>query len=124
MTSRLLLIPAIVAAVATLGAPHNALSEPVDAQSHAAALLSGVRTPVALEAHDYGDAQSSSVSADAQASAAALLSGRSAVGQVKTSARIDPPSALRAQTDAHAHAAALLSGSRTRAKEPMRVTAR
>jgi hypothetical protein len=124
MTSRLLLIPAIVAAVATLGAPYNALSEPIDAHSHAAALLSGARTPGTFEARDNGDAQSSAAFADAQASAAALLSGRSAVGQVKTSARIDPPSGLREQTDAHAHAAALLSGSRTRAKEPMRVTAR
>jgi hypothetical protein len=124
MTSRSLLIPAIVVAVAALGASHNALSEPIDAQSHAAALLSGVRTPVALEAHGNGDASSSSVFADAHASAAALLSGRSANGRVKTAARVDAPSALRTRTDAQAQAAALLSGSRTRGKEPMRVTAR
>ena len=123
MKLRLVLIPAIVAATAALGAPHNALSEPVDAQSHAAALLSGLRTSGALEAQDQRDAPSSSVFADAQASAAALLTGRSSSGQEKTLVRIDPPSVAQNQRDAHAQAAALLSGSRTRAEEPMRTTA-
>lgn len=123
MNSRLLLMPAIVAATVALGAPHSALSEPMDAQSRAAALLSGPRTPGAFEVQDEGDAPSSSVFADAHASAAALLSGRSANGQEKTSVRLDLPSALQTQRDAHAQAAALLSGSRTRAEEPMRTTA-
>lgn len=123
MTSRLVLISAIVAATAASGASHNALSETIDAQSQAAALLSGRHTPAVLEAHDRGAAPSSSASADAQASAAALLTGRSTSGQEKNSVRIDPPSVVQTQRDAHAHAAALLSGSRTRAEEPVRTTA-
>lgn len=123
MTIRSLLIPAIIAATAALAAPHNALSETTDAQSHAAALLSGTHTHGALEARDYADTRSSSVSADAHASAAALLTGRSAKGQAKSSTRIDAPSAPSAQKDAHARAAALLSGSRTPAEKPLEVSA-
>jgi hypothetical protein len=123
MNKRFLLIPAILAATAALSAPHNARSEPIDAQSQAAALLSGLHTHGAFEGRDQGDEPSSSVSADAQASAAALLTGRSASGQAKTVARSYEPSAQRTQRDAHARAAELLSGSRTRAEEPLRVTA-
>ena len=123
MTSRLVLISAIVAASAALSAPHSVLSETIDAQSQAVALLSGRHTPGTVEAHDRGDAPSSSVSADAQASAAALLAGRSASGQAKNSVRIYPPSVVQTQRDAHAHAAALLSGSRPRAEKPVRTTA-
>jgi hypothetical protein len=123
MKSSLLLVPAILAASAAFAAPGSAHYEPVDAQSHAATLLSGLRTTAALEVHDQGDAPSPSVVADAQASAAALLAGRSAGAQAKTWARIAPSTADRTQTDAHAQAAALLSGSRTGAKERPRVTA-
>jgi hypothetical protein len=123
MKSRLLLVPAILAATAAFGAPEYARSEPVDAQSHAATLLSGLRPTAPLAARDDRDAPSSSVAADAQASAAALLAGRSAGGQANTGARIEPSTADRTQTDAHAHAAALLSGSRTSARERPRVTA-
>ena len=123
MKSRLLLIPAILAATAAFGAPDNARSEPLDAQSRAAALLSGLQTTAALEVHDQADAPSSSVFADAHASAAALLTGRSANGQATTRTRIDAPNALRTQSDAHARAAALLGGSRISARERQRVTA-
>jgi hypothetical protein len=122
MTARSLLIPAILAATAALAAPDNALSETTDAQSYAAALLSGTHTP-GVKAHYYGNARSASVSSDAHASAAALLTGRSASEQAKTWARIDPPRAVRTQPDAHARAAALLSGSRTRAEESLEVSA-
>jgi len=123
MTTRSLLITAIVAATAALGASHNALSEPVDAQSQAAALLSRSHTSVVLEVRDRAVAPSSSVSADAQASAAALLTGRSANGQANNSVRIDPPSVVQTQRDAHAQAAALLSGSRNRAEDPVQTSA-
>jgi hypothetical protein len=122
MTARSLLITAIVAATAASGASHNALSEPVDAQSQAAALLSHGHTRGVFEAQVRSDAPSSSVSADAQARAAALLTGRSASGQLENSVQINPPSVVQTQSDAHAQAAALLSGSRTRA-EPVRTTA-
>lgn len=122
MTTRLVLITAIVAATAALGASHSALSEPVDAQSQAAALLSRSHTPVVLDVRDRAVAPSSSVSADAQASAVALLTGRSANGQANNSVRISLPSVVQTQGDAHAQAAALLSGSRTRAEEPVRTT--
>lgn len=123
MTTRSLLITAIVAATAALGASHNALSETIDAQSQAAALLSHRHAPGVFEAQQRGDAPSSSVSVDAQASAAALLTGRSASGQAKNSVRIAPPSVAQTPRDAHAQAAALLSGSRTRAEEPVQTTA-
>ncbi len=86
MTARSLLITAIVAATAASGASHNALSEPVDAQSQAAALLSHGHTRGVFEA------------------------------QVRSDVQINPPSVVQTQSDAHAQAAALLSGSRTRAE--------
>jgi hypothetical protein len=112
MTSHLLLMSAIVVATATLGASRNALSEPLDAQSQAAALLSGLHAHGKSQASDQGDVSPSRASADAHASAAALLTGR-AHGQAKTIVRIQPPDIQRTQRDAHAQAAALLSGSRT-----------
>jgi len=113
MTSHLLLISAIVAAAtATLGASRNALSEPLDAQSQAAALLSGLHAHGKSQASDHGDASPSRASADAHASAAALLTGR-AHARANTLVRVQPPVAQRTQGDAHAQAAALLSGSRT-----------
>jgi hypothetical protein len=59
MTSHLLLISAIVAATATLGASRNALSEQLDAQSQAAALLSGLHAHGKSQASDHGDASPS-----------------------------------------------------------------
>jgi len=123
MNSRLLLLPALVAATATFGAPHNALSEPNDAQSHAAALLTGLHATGKFEASDHGNASRSPASADAQASAAALLTGRSASGPAKTPktlVRIRGPNTQRTQGDAHAQAAALLGGSRTRGDDAKR----
>jgi hypothetical protein len=117
MNSRLLLIPALVAATVTFGAPHSALSEPNDAQSHAAALLSGLHAPGKFEAPEHRNASRTPASADAQASAAALLTGRSASGRAKT---LVWPNTERTQGDAHAQAAALLSGSRTRGDDAKR----
>ena len=112
MTSHLLLMSAIVVATATLGASRNALSEPLDAQSQAAALLSGLHAHGKSQASDQGDAWPSRASADAHASAAALLTGR-ANAQANTLVRAQPPVTQRTQRDAHAQAAALLSGSRS-----------
>ena len=123
MTTRSLLITAIVAATAALGASHNALSETIDAQSQAAALLSHRHTAGVFEAQERCDAPSTSVSADAQSRASALLTGRSVSGQAKNSVRIDTPVVVQTPRDAHAQAAALLSGSRTRAEEPVQTTA-
>lgn len=120
MNSRLLLIPALVAATVTFGAPRSALSEPNDAQSHAAALLSGLHATGKFAGSDHGNASRSPASADAQASAAALLTGRSASGRAKTLVRIDRPNTQRMQGDAHAQAAALLGGSRTRGDDAKR----
>ena len=121
MNIRLVLITAIVAATAGLGASHSVRAERLDAQAQAAVLLSGRQTLAAMEARDRA-AQSSSVSADAQARAAALLSGRPIRKQAKSAVRIEPTSVARMQSDAHAQAAALLSGSRTRVQEPVRTT--
>jgi len=122
MKSRSLLIPAIVAAAATVGASGFALAEPLDAQSHAAALLSGSHLLGTFEGSDQRDAPPASSSADARASAAALLSGRRTGGQAKASGRIDPPAAVRTE-DAQAQAAALLSGSRATASQSTQITA-
>jgi hypothetical protein len=123
MTSRLRLIAAIAAATAALGAAGNALSEPFDAQSHAAALLSVGHTPATLKAHERADAPSSAAPADARASAAALLIGDHSGEQARTSARIVSSALPLTQQDARAHAAALLSGSRNVVGERSRITA-
>lgn len=123
MKSHLLLVPAILAATAAFGAPNDARSAPLDAQSHAAALLSGLHSREALAAPDQDVAPSSSATKDAQASAAALLAGRSASGQAKIAPQIAAPTAARTQADAHAQAAALLSGSRTSAEKHPQITA-
>ena len=123
MKSRLLLIPAIVATAAALGVSGNALAESLDAQSHAAALLSRPHAPESLKAYEQGDAPSSSERVDTHASAAALLTGRSAGSQARASVRIAPQTVVRIALDAHAQAAALLSGSRTPISERSRTTA-
>ena len=117
MKLRLRHISAIFAATAALGAFGNALSDSLDAHSHAATLLSGGGTSKASEAHRQTNASSSDASADAHASAAALLTGDSPRGDKEAAAPIASSDAPRAQQDAHAHAAALLSGSRNLADQ-------
>jgi hypothetical protein len=137
-----LLLPAIVATVTALGASASAHSEPRDAQSQAAALLSRPHAPGLLKGHE--GAPSSAAAMDAHASAAALLSGRlinipdqigtpyirvgrSSSRQASAPVRI-APSVARMELDAHAHAAALLRGShinfgsRATAGETLRTT--
>jgi hypothetical protein len=123
MKSRLLFIPAIVAATAALGVSGTALSESLDAQSRAAALLSRPLTPGALDTYQQGDAPSSSATVDAHASAAALLTGRSTGRQARASVQIATARVARVPRDAHAQAAALVSGSRTTVSERSRITA-
>jgi hypothetical protein len=121
MNSRLLLISALVAAAAAMGgASDRARSEPNDAQSQAAALLTGQRARGAVRASDHGHPSTSSSHADAQASAVALLTGLRSTERPNAFARIYPPKTQRTQEDAHAKAAALLSGSRTRAGDVKR----
>jgi hypothetical protein len=123
MKSRLLAIPAIVAATAAFVIPGSAFAEPRDAQVQAAALLSRPHAPETLQtsAREYG--RSSSAAVDAHASAAALLSGRSTGGSRAASVAIATPIVAHKAVDAHAHAAALLRGSRTANGEEYRLTA-
>lgn len=72
MKSRLLLIPAIVAAAAAFGISSSAFSEPRDAQAQAAALLSRPHATETLQTSEHEYARSSSAGKDAQAHAGDL----------------------------------------------------
>jgi hypothetical protein len=108
MNSRLLLIPAILAATAAFGTSADALSAPFDAHAQAAALLSRPQTSGSSSAHEPAPAYSSAFAAtDAHARAAALLSGVHIGNGAETAVNVTRPAAA---LDAHAQAAALLSG--------------
>ena len=123
MKSRLLLIPAILAATAGLGVSGNALSSQPDAQAQAAALLSPSYASASEGARDQGNVSPQSAPVDAHAHAAALLSGSREGQEAKTWVRITPSRAARTSLDAQAQAAALLSGSRITVAESARTTA-
>lgn len=117
MTSRLFIIPMILAATATVSASASATttaSRSPDAQAQAAALLSGAKTSSTSETQMA--ASSSSAAGDAHKHAAALLSGARAVSA--SSADLSPASdsaRARGSEDAQSHAASLLVHGGTRA---------
>ena len=114
MNSRLLLIPAILAATAAFSASADVLPASLDAHAQAAAVLSRPQTSASSYAHEPAPASSApSAAADTHARAAALLTGVHIGHGAETAVNA---SRAAAELDAHAQAAALLSGSRITAK--------
>lgn len=114
MNSRRLLLAAIFATTAAIGASAVGLAAPPDAHAQAAALLSRPQTPGSSYAHELAPGYSSSLTtADAHAHAAALLSGVRRTHGTNTKANVTPSAVA---LDAHAQAAALLKGSRITAR--------
>lgn len=118
MKSRMLLLSAIVASVAGLGASVSAFSSETDAQAQAAALLSRSHASVRQNI-----SSSQSNAPDAHAHAAALLSGRRSAYEAVSSVPANASSAARASLDVHAQAAALIRGSRNPVDEIAKTSA-
>ena len=120
MKSLLFLLPLILATSAAVAdAQRSSPAAPVDAQTHAAALLRS--THASVTSKEDGLTRSTRLAAsDAQASAAALLGGRHASRVVDASRAIEQPSGARSLSNAQTQAAALLRGSRQHAGPPLR----
>jgi hypothetical protein len=124
MKSRLLFISTIAATAATLGVSGIALSQPLDAQASAAALLSRPHTPVDSQVFKQPNASSTSVAEDAHATAVRLLTGSRTAASASASVRSAQVTATRTPLDAHAQASALLSGARNSQRDRSRITSK
>jgi hypothetical protein len=118
MKRYLLLMPVILATAAALADTHaTSSSGPVDAQAHAAALLSGphlsaLANTLAKTAGRSSSPSDASAGGDAHEFAAALLRGHRTGNQVRAVSSVVEPTGVRISVDAHAHARALLGGAR------------
>lgn len=116
-----LLIPLIFATTAALADTGSQFSEPRDAHSQAAALLTTPHAFSAPKADRPGNASSSaSATMDAQTRAAALLSRPRIANSAKNALSINRSSSATISADAQAQAAALLSGTRTNMDKVLR----